>query len=284
VQARRIEEASEFLEAAGPLLLADEARHNLLLGLAGTLRDRPGYYPEFHLWVVEQDGGVVAAALQTPPLNVVVAQPVEESALEPLAEAIAGDDTEVPGVVAATPEADRFADAWESRGRTRRRLRRAHRIYRLDDVRPVVGVSGRPRVATNEDRPLLVAWVDAFAEETLEEIASAASDTERVVDGRLHGSDSGFLLWEDESPVSLAGWGSPTPTGIRVGPVYTPPERRGNGYGSAVTAEVSAMQLASGRRFCFLYTDLANPTSNKIYMDIGYEPVCDAVDYAFDPA
>jgi predicted GNAT family acetyltransferase len=66
--------------------------------------------------------------------------------------------------------------------------------------------------------------------------------------------------------------------------VYTPTERRRNGYGSAVTAAVSAEQLAAGRRFCFLYTDLANPTSNKIYMDIGYEPVCDAVDYAFEPA
>ena len=26
---------------------------------------------------------------------------------------------------------------------------------------------------------------------------------------------------------------------------------------------------------------LANATSNKIYTDIGYEPVCDPVDYAF---
>jgi predicted GNAT family acetyltransferase len=54
------------------------------------------------------------------------------------------------------------------------------------------------------------------------------------------------------------------------------------GYGSAVTAAVTAEQLAEGRTFCFLYTDLANPTSNKIYTDLGYEPVCDAVDYAFE--
>jgi hypothetical protein len=80
----------------------------------------------------------------------------------------------------------------------------------------------------------------------------------------------------------LAGWGGRTPNGIRIGPVYTPPDRRRRGYGSAVTAAVSAAKLAAGRQFCFLYTDLANPTSNKIYMDIGYEPVCDAVDYAFD--
>ena len=68
---------------------------------------------------------------------------------------------------------------------------------------------------------------------------------------------------------------------LRVGPVYTPPERRRRGFGSAVTAAVSERQLAAGRSFCFLYTDLANPTSNRIYMDIGYEPVCDSVDYDF---
>ena len=49
-----------------------------------------------------------------------------------------------------------------------------------------------------------------------------------------------------------------------------------------MTAAVSAERLASGRTFCFLYTDVANPTSNKIYTDIGYEAVCDSIDYAFD--
>lgn len=92
------------------------------------------------------------------------------------------------------------------------------------------------------------------------------------------------MLWEDGEPVSLAGWGGMTPNGVRVGPVYTPPGHRPRGYGSAITAAVSAERLASGRRFCCLYTDLANPTSNRIYLDIGYEPVCDCVDYAFEPA
>ena len=63
--------------------------------------------------------------------------------------------------------------------------------------------------------------------------------------------------------------------------MYTPPEQRRRGYGSAATAVASARNLERGCRFCFLYTDLANPTSNKIYMDLGYEPVADSVEYAF---
>jgi predicted GNAT family acetyltransferase len=74
----------------------------------------------------------------------------------------------------------------------------------------------------------------------------------------------------------MVGSTGPTPNGIRIGPVYTPPELRGRGYASACTAAVSQLLLDEGRKFCFLYTDLANPTSNKIYQDIGYTAVCDA--------
>jgi hypothetical protein len=46
-------------------------------------------------------------------------------------------------------------------------------------------------------------------------------------------------------------------------------------------AGVSQYLLDSGRKFCTLFTDLANPTSNHIYQVIGYEPVCDVDEYKF---
>ena len=126
----------------------------------------------------------------------------------------------------------------------------------------------------------------AFSEEVLHEGAGDAERLERSIDARLEGSEtSGITLWErDRRPVSLAGYTGPTPNGIRIGPVYTPPEHRGRGYGSAVTAGVSQLQLDRGRRLCFLYTDLENATSNAIYMRIGYEPVCDSRELVFSPA
>jgi hypothetical protein len=38
---RLVDDPDEFLAVAGPLLLQDEPRHNLILGLAATLRDHP---------------------------------------------------------------------------------------------------------------------------------------------------------------------------------------------------------------------------------------------------
>jgi predicted GNAT family acetyltransferase len=64
--------------------------------------------------------------------------------------------------------------------------------------------------------------------------------------------------------------------------VYTPPEKRNRGYASSLVAALSQHLLDGGRKFCFLYTDLANPTSNKIYRALGYEHVGDSVQIFFD--
>ncbi|OLE96488.1 MAG: hypothetical protein AUG75_19875 [Cyanobacteria bacterium 13_1_20CM_4_61_6] len=108
-------------------------------------------------------------------------------------------------------------------------------------------------------------------------------DLETILERRLASRAAGLVFWEvDSQPVSLCGHGGRTPHGIRIGPVYTPPEHRGHGYASALTAHVTQQQLDGGRDYCFLYTDLANPTSNSIYTKIGYAHVCEARDYAFD--
>jgi predicted GNAT family acetyltransferase len=92
---------------------------------------------------------------------------------------------------------------------------------------------------------------------------------------------AGVVLWDDGETVSLAGFGSPTPNGIRIGPVYTSPEHRRRGYASSLVAELSE-QLLGERRFCFLYTDLANPTANRIYEQIGYKRVCESAEIVFE--
>jgi uncharacterized protein len=123
------------------------------------------------------------------------------------------------------------------------------------------------------DRP---GSVDAFLEPTRDEAIGAA-------DRWIAGRSRQLYVWEDGGRiVSMVGAGGETPNGIRIGPVYTPPECRGRGYATSLTAATSQDQLGRGRRFCFLFTDLANPTSNRIYQRIGYQPVCDVDQYRFD--
>ena len=91
-------------------------------------------------------------------------------------------------------------------------------------------------------------------------------------------------LWDVAGwPVSITGYSGHTRHGMRVGPVYTPPEDRGHGYASALVAGVTQGLLDAGRDWVSLYTDRSNPTSNHIYQEIGYEPVHDADQYEFEP-
>ena len=91
-----------------------------------------------------------------------------------------------------------------------------------------------------------------------------------------------LLLWEvEDSPVSMAGFTGRTPNGIRVAWVYTPPDYRGKGFAGTCVAALSQKLLDDGRRFCFLYTDLANSISNHVYQTIGYEPIADSTVYSF---
>lgn len=275
MQVREVADVEAFLAAAGHVFDRDAAANNLMLGVVQQLRDQPGSYPEASFWVAADDGEVIAGALRTPPYPVLLADPLREEAVDAFVEAFAQREAAMPGLTANEPWATRFADAWAAATGTPWRLQLGQGVYALRSVIVPPAAVGAPRSATLHDRPLLTRWMEAFEAEAL---ASAVRDeraTERALDARLpEGLHGGFTLWIDDagSPVSLTGWVRIS-GGARIGPVYTPPERRGRGYASSLVAHVSASALAAGADACFLYTDLANPTSNAVYRRIGYEQV-----------
>ncbi len=150
------------------------------------------------------------------------------------------------------------------------------RIYALERVvPPAEPPPGTLRFATADDLELVTGWVAEFTREAKVPMPRAPDYAESMIRARR------LFIWDDGGPRTMVGWGADTPNGVRVGPVYTPPQLRGRGYASAATAAASQRALDAGRRMCFLYTDLANPTSNGIYSRIGYRPVTDAMDWEF---
>jgi len=285
VQVERLPDAQAFLDAAGPFLADREAEHNLLFGIAANLiadPDRPLTAPPYFA-AVRRDDEVVAAALMTPPFNVVVSWTDDPDAIPALAADLDRGRTPVPGITAPVDVARAFTERWAERHGVTAERTMAERIYRVEHVTRPHDVPGSIRIATADDRDLLVDWVRDFLREAVHRTDDG--ETLAVVDSALRTGSRTFYLWEHEDrPVSLAGVTGPTPNGIRVGPVYTPPTDRGRGFASAVTAAVSQAQLDQGRRFVFLFTDISNRTSNKIYQAIGYEPVIDIDQWTFEPA
>jgi predicted GNAT family acetyltransferase len=147
----------------------------------------------------------------------------------------------------------------------------------VDPPRPA---SGRLRVATAADRELMIAWLVAFEEE-----AGVGRDPSRraaAIDAAL--ASGALLVWEDGAPVCMVGVSPRVAGAVRVGPVYTPPEQRARGYASSAVAAASRRALGQGADQCMLFTDLANPTSNKIYADVGYRRFGEWEEHLFERA
>jgi predicted GNAT family acetyltransferase len=128
---------------------------------------------------------------------------------------------------------------------------------------------------------LLAGWVAAFNEDLKEpplEQPELLEVTRRYVDR------GGVFIWQDQQPVSLVNASGPAGRVARVGPVYTPPEFRRRGYAGAAVGAISRLLLDRGHPLCCLYTDRSNPTSNHIYQEVGYVPVCEVEEYWLQPA
>ena len=275
----------DFQERVLHYLVRWEAENNLLLGiLAGIIG---GEYREIkpYLSLIEDQGVIQTAVLCTPPYpallsyqNPTPGPAVLQALLDDLQSRLGEDFCGLAGNKEyVTP----LIDLWQRRSGKEACLEMAQRIYKLDRVEAVSGVAGQPRMVDENDRELLWDWYAGFLRDSMGTEPNPTQIRKQVktyleADPRMRG----MTLWEVEGkPVSMAGYAGPTPHGIRVGAVYTPPEERRKGYASACTASVSQYLLDQGFQFCFLFTDLMNPTSNHIYQEIGYRPVCDVDRY-----
>lgn len=270
-------DADAFARHADAFLAARIERHALATVLLNVLSGRfAGGTPLFATGV-DVRGELRAAALRTPPWPL-------------LATGIAGKDAEnflgvwlledpdPPGVSGQPITARAIALAWAAKtgGRARCSMREAMHI--LDEVSdPPRPAPGSLRAAGHGERQLLIDWTRAFAHEAG---VHGGDEADAIVASQL--ARERLFVWDDHGPVSMVSL-SPRVAGlVRIGPVYTPPERRRAGYASSAVAAISRRALADGAQRCALFTDLANPTSNKIYADVGYRRFADWEEHVFE--
>ncbi len=274
-------DVDEFTDAVWPFLAADPAENTVALTLLSQLTSGsavPGG-PNLYGWHqdLDIDGGaaVTGAVCMVPPHPLLLAAVPAGSEPE-LASAVLAAGTPVPGVTGRPETVERFAGAWSGLTGQQGELGMRQRLYAVEQVAAPTA-AGSARLARVEDIDQLAAWFEAFCIET----GTLEPSPRAVVAQRV--ADEGVWLWEDPAGASVA---FATRRAIvagssRVGPVYTPPAHRGHGYGRAVTAACTQAALSDGAQVVVLFTDLANPTSNAIYQQIGYRAVSDRVTVRF---
>jgi RimJ/RimL family protein N-acetyltransferase len=248
--------------------LAERPERNVAASLLAQARTGALSGAEFYsAWDVGPGGAARFFAMRTPPWPLLISE-IESERAQELIDRWLVEDPGLPGVSGVPTSAWAVASAWERRsgGRACSRMRDAmHVLHEVTE--PPWPPAGRLRRAQEEDRGLLVAWERAFVADA-GVIPGAGAEAERTIARRL--ATGSQYIWQDDEPVSTLAV-SPTIAGTaRIGPVYTPPEHRRRGYASAAVAAASRNALADGVERCMLFTDLANPTSNKIYAAVGY--------------
>ncbi|MDJ0736686.1 MAG: GNAT family N-acetyltransferase [Nostocaceae cyanobacterium] len=272
---RHFDNTSQFYSQVKDYLHNDEAENCLPLGISESLINNPQRYNcQPYLASVEVGGDIVAVAIQTPPYNLVLSKVKDMKAIQLIAQNLSTRNQKLPGFCGLTAESLTFAQEWQTLTGEAYQMGMQLRIHQLQAVEPIPKSSGFLRTAREADRELLIQWYEDFE---IEAMGGKKGDTQRAVDSHLRQNTA--YIWEDELPVTIVFCAGSTSNSKRLGPVYTPPRYRKQGYATTCVAQLSQKLLDEGNQFCCLFTDLANPTSNKIYRKIGYQPIADWNDY-----
>lgn len=262
--------AGEIAAVLEPLIATDPVRHTIFSTITGILATERG-----DGWCAWDGAANIAARSQpTTPLTLAGGWPQ----VGPLADAVMSLET-LAAVGGPIAPVEALVGKLARLGHVER-ARVSERLFRLDALVGPLGVAGSARLAGPDDAQLLAEWFTAFMREAWPSLPAGFDAAEQVARALERGRP---WLWLNPSgtPVAMAASRNPSCGVARIGPVYTPPDLRGRGYGSAVTAAASA-DIQALNAVPVLYTDLANPTSNKIYQRLGYRPVEDRLHVDFE--
>jgi GNAT superfamily N-acetyltransferase len=258
-------DTSEILDRLDKAVMVDPVRNTMFATVRSTLRaaGEGG-------WSASEGGALAARSAPAHP----VALTTGWTDPPRLGKAL----VELPSIAGIGGPVDTVDQLVELLGRTPV-TRTVERLYRLTRLSPPSGVLGTARPATEWDTDLVASWLAPY---TLETFGALPADYDPVRQAAAAIGYSRTWLWiaPTGEPVSLAARRPPAAGVSRIGPVYTPAEHRGHGYGSAVTARAAFDILDSGA-VPVLYADRGNATSNKIYRAIGFRPVTDRLSVTF---
>ncbi|MCB2178720.1 GNAT family N-acetyltransferase [bacterium] len=273
----RFQHAEKFLETAGPLLYPHEIRNGLILGVVERLVGNQNFYGTTpYMAVLQDDDTPLLAAAMTPPYWLLLAPLVADitATLPHLIEDLLKDNWPLPAVHAVTPYSRQFAEQWAAQTGGTTTLDQANRLYTLNEVIPPVGVPGQMIQAETQHRQIVAEGMRQF---NLDISGEPPKTEEKYRQNAERGiAEGNWFLWQvDGEIVSMCMKNRPLRQSCSISGVFTPSKQRRNGYAGACVAALSQKLLDDGFEQITLFTDLANPTANHIYMEIGYRPVTD---------
>lgn len=283
------DDPAAFLAEASEALAADPVQATVI----ATVAQRKAAHPDSwsgapYCWfaTVTDDTGIVGVAMRTAPFTpyppYVLSMP--DGAATALADALLDRGEEIGGVNGSRPATDVLVARIADRSGCAVEVGMHTRLFELGELVAPEPPPGHLRRVRRDEAELALAWTRQFlldADEQAGRAPGTGHDVESFTLADIHRKidDGTYWFWVDHTdrPLHLTGANPPAFGVARVGPVFTPREHRGRGYGGAAVAAVSALMRDLGHRV-ILFTDQANPVSNELYQRLGYRAVVDTVE------
>jgi hypothetical protein len=262
----RYTDFQSYFKDISPLLESNEAANNLPLGIL-LQNQNSAYREEFILIGVFDQGKPVLAAQQLDRAMILTGSINHVGAL---AKYLIENQLKAISLLGESPLVIAFANELKAGINVSWKTKVNQRIYKIEKVKTIASSPGHFRPASHEDFKIALDYVKAFYA-SIDESFYAPVAPQMI---KAFIEKQTLFVWDHDGVVSIAKKARPSKNGIVVNTVYTPESKRGNGYASSCIAALSK-HLLKEYKFCSLYTDLGNPTSNRIYMNIGYQPVID---------
>ncbi len=227
--------------------------------------------------VVDRDDVVVGVAMANGPWNLFVS-PMPHGAPTLVAASLWEKHIALPGVIGEVRAAREFVAAWSERTGCQARQVAGRHAYVLGELQNPLGLDGSARACKIHERDLVAEWLSVFHDEALPD--DPVEDWMDVATQRIEAGE--LWAWTNEGEVVSLAAHSPSVAGVaRIGPVYTPRNLRGRGFGAGATAAATQAAIDRGAHHVMLYADAANATSNALYQRLGYVHDHDAEQYRF---
>ncbi|MGG1572868.1 GNAT family N-acetyltransferase [Fictibacillus sp. NRS-1165] len=268
MELEQFREIKDFYRSTEAFLMQHEAAAEWMTsGCLAQLEIKASRNNPPFLCCIRKGGEVIFAAFMNPPRPLLIFG--KEEALALLIHKMIEQDWGISKLIAPSNLGRAFAEIWLRETGSTHRVSMGMKLYRLKQITDFTPSLGRMRQAEREDSVLAGRWLYEMASET----RALMTEREALEDARQKIQDKRIYFWECGQPVSMAAVTRPTPQGMTVNMVYTPPEHRRKGFAKSCVADLSRKILQSGKKFCTIYTDETNSSSNKIYREIGYEEI-----------
>lgn len=235
--------------------------------------------PAVRLFAVEQDEAIVAAGILAGNGALCMTWAAPEAVNAVVGHALK-NQWKIQGTCAPAHVSRELAHALCEHTKDCYSLIRTERVFQVTHVADSLpAAEGRLEIAHPADKPWVRQWFEAFIRDSgfKGDVAQDPRAVDWLIDPRR------LYLWKAPEPVAMAAWVAPSINSGCINYVYVPPEQRGKGFGKAIIAALAGQMLASGLRYCFIFSDASDARSNHVYQSVGASGVADLHHFAIAP-